>query len=82
MLALAALVYLGYGLVMTWGRNYDGDLEERTREYALFRAGVYPHPKIEVPPAGFAKAWTVYPPYAFPIMAVRRSRRPPSWLHW
>ncbi|MFM8283610.1 MAG: hypothetical protein ACKOCW_08620 [Planctomycetaceae bacterium] len=32
-LALAALAYLGYGFAMTWGRNYDGDLEERWREY-------------------------------------------------
>jgi len=69
-LALAALVYLGYGFAMTWGRNYDGDLEERAREYALFRIGVYPHYKIERAPAGFNAVGSVYPPYAYPQMAL------------
>jgi len=69
-LALAALVYLGYGFAMTWGRNYDGDLEERAREYALFRIGVYPHYKIERAPAGFKAVGSVYPPYAYPQMAL------------
>lgn len=73
---VAALLTLqgGYklctGTAAAWGRDKDIDLQYRANEYGLFRAGHYPDANVEPPPEGAKPSWSVYPPYAFPMMAV------------
>lgn len=57
------------GTWLVWAEDRDWDLQTRANEYTLFRAGVYPNSNVEEPPRHFWPAWSVYPPYAFPMMA-------------
>jgi len=70
LLALQGGYKLVSGTAAAWGRDKDIDLQYRANEYAWFREGVYPNANVEPPPDPSRASYSVYPPYAFPMMAV------------
>jgi hypothetical protein len=69
LLAVHALYKIPTGAWLIWSEDRDWDLQARSREYALFRAGWYPFAPLDPVPSGVRAEYTVYPPYAFPMMA-------------
>jgi hypothetical protein len=57
------------GIWRLWAQDGDWDLQTRYREFQLFRVGVYPHYEVETAPVHLMPGYSVYPPYAFPMMA-------------
>ena len=55
--------------VERWLSPSGSDLEDRFFEYASFREGVYPNAFIEPEYGELEERWSVYPPYAFPMLA-------------
>jgi hypothetical protein len=43
------------------------DFRTLAADQRLFYAGIYPHAAVEPPPPGEREAYSVYPPYAFPL---------------
>lgn len=70
MLVVLAVGYLAYGIQHAWLRDGDIDTVARHAEYVLFRQGVYPNSHIEEPPPPGGRQFSVYPPYAFPMLAL------------
>lgn len=58
------------GTVRSWRDGLDQDLQSRAAEYAVFREGGYPHDQIERAADRTKAVHSVYPPYAFPMLAV------------
>lgn len=73
-MAVVLLLRGGYriadGLVRVWTEDTDCDLRTRSEEYALFGEGFYPDQGVDPAPEGMKACHSVYPPYAFPMMAV------------
>lgn len=69
LMALHAGYKITTGTWLVWAECRDWDLQTRANEYTLFRAGVYPHWQVEEAPRHLWPAWSVYPPYAFPMLA-------------
>ena len=65
---LAASAGAGFikGCRHAWLHDGDTDMQARVAEYQLFRDGIYPNPRIDVPPPPRSRRFTVYPPYALP----------------
>lgn len=68
-LVVLTVGFLAYGIQHAWLRDGDIDTFAREDEYVLFRQGVYPNAHIEAPPATSGRVYSVYPPYAFPMLA-------------
>lgn len=66
------------GLALGWHSRGSGDLHERFVEYGYFLFGVYPNPEIAGDRALPGMRHSVYPPYAFPMLALFFGRG--SWL--
>lgn len=66
------------GLKLGWHYRGSGDLHERFIEYGYFLFGVYPSPEIAGDRAVPGMRHSVYPPYAFPMLALFFGRG--SWL--
>lgn len=69
-LAAAALVTITLGVGGSWTQGMDGDLQDRAAEFASFREGLYPNAILDPPPQGAPRRFSVYLPYAFPMLAV------------
>lgn len=65
-----AVYRIATGTWLVWDENRDWDLQVRFREYSFFSAGWYPHARFENPPKGVPGVYSVYPPYAFPMLSV------------
>lgn len=70
LLAVLTCVSLGQGMVLAWRSGSDIDLASRANEYAWFRAGHYPNPSIAPATVQPRPPYSVYPPYAFPMLAL------------
>jgi hypothetical protein len=69
LLLLRTVQMLGGGLLLPWTEATDIDLQLRGDEFEVFRQGVYPNANLIAPPEPWLAQYTVYPPYAFPMMA-------------
>ena len=69
LLLLRTVQMLGGGLLLPWTEATDIDLQLRGDEFEVFRQGVYPNANLIAPPEPWVAQYTVYPPYAFPMMA-------------
>jgi len=58
------------GSALAWRQDSDIDMGFRLHEYEWFREGRYPHPAIEAAPGAGRRPFSVYPPYAFPMLAL------------
>ncbi len=59
------------GIHLEWFVNFHTqDLGIRFREYQWFARGVYPNPALIPPPIPPGVPFTVYPPYAMPMLAL------------
>jgi hypothetical protein len=70
LLLLRSVQMLGGGMTLPWTEATDIDLQLRVDEFEVFRQGVYPNARLVEPPEPWLVQYTVYPPYAFPMMAL------------
>jgi len=70
LLATLAVYNVWIGTWGPWACRSDCDLQDRAREYALFREGCYPNAHLERPEPPAQPRHSVYPPYAFPLLAI------------
>lgn len=70
LLAALTCVAVFQGMALAWRRDSDIDMGFRLNEYVWFREGHYPNPGIEKAPGAGRQPRSVYPPYAFPMLAL------------